>query len=106
MLTQKGETEEFEFNREVRQRDVLSATLLNLALQYVLRRIEKGTLRTKREQMVAYVDDIALVTRSRGRMREVLEEMATEGAKTGLKINEEKTKIMRIAKNVKGRRSG
>jgi len=104
VLTQKGETEEFEFNRGVRQGDALSATLFNLALQYVLRRIKKGTLRTKGEQIVAYADDIALITRSRGRMREVLEEMATEGAKMGLKINEEKTKIMRIDKECKGKK--
>ena len=64
--------------------------LFNLALQYVLRRIEKGTLRTKGEQIVAHADDIALITRSRSRMREVLEKMVTEGAKIGLKINEEK----------------
>ena len=58
VLTQKGETEEFEFNRGVRQGDALSATLFNLALQYVLKRIEKGTLRTKGEQIVAYADDL------------------------------------------------
>ena len=39
---------------------------------------------------MAYADDIALKTRSRSRMREVLEKMVTEGAKIGLKINEEK----------------
>ena len=53
---------------------------------------------------MAYTDDIALITRSRSRMKEVLEEMVTEGAKTGLKINEEKTKIMRIDKECKAKK--
>ena len=68
VVTLKEKTEEFEFNGGVRQRVSLSATLFNIALKYVLRRIEKGTLRTKREQIVAYADDFA---RSRGRKREV-----------------------------------
>ena len=85
MLTQKGETERFEFNGGVRQGDALSATLFNLALQYVPRRIEKGTVRTKGEQIVAYADDIALITRCRSRMRQVLEEMVTGGSKNGIK---------------------
>ena len=49
VLRQKGETKVFEFNRGVRQGDALPTTLFNLALQYVLRRIEKGILRTKGE---------------------------------------------------------
>ena len=65
MLTQKGETEELKFNTGIKQGDALSATLFILALQYVPRRIEKGTLRTKGEQIVAYDDDIALTIRSR-----------------------------------------
>ena len=39
-------------------------------------------------------------------MREVLEEMVTEGANIGLKINEEKTNIMRIDKECKKIRTG
>ena len=45
---------------------------------------------TKGEQIVAHADDIALITRSRNKTRKALEEMVTEGAKMGLKINEEK----------------
>lgn len=37
--TQNGESEEFEVNQGVRQRDALSATLFNLGLENVLRKI-------------------------------------------------------------------
>lgn len=93
--TQKGETEEFEIDKGVRQGDSLSATLFNLALQYVLRKIKKGTLRTRGGQIVAYADDIVLITKNRSIMLEMLKELIAEGKKMGLKINENKTKMMR-----------
>ena len=47
IVTQKGETREFVINKGVRQGDTLSATLFNLTLEYVMRRINKGRLRTR-----------------------------------------------------------
>lgn len=40
--------------------DALSATLFNIGLEYDLRRINKGTVRTRGGQVVAYADDIAV----------------------------------------------
>lgn len=97
--TLKGETEEFEINRGVRQGDSLSALLFNIALEYVLRNISKGTLRTRGGQLIAYADDIVLVTKNRRIMKEMLLEIVEEGAKMGLKLNENKTKFMRVGKN-------
>ena len=57
-------------------------------------------MRTKGEQIVAYADNIAII-KSRSRMEEVLEEMITEEAKMELKINEEKTKIIRVDEECK-----
>lgn len=42
--TQKGETVEFETNKEVRQEDSLSAVLLIFVLEHVLRKIHKPTV--------------------------------------------------------------
>ena len=58
-------------------------------------------MRTKGKQIVACADDIGLITRSRGRRMEVVEEMVTGGAKMGLKISEEKTKVRRIDRECK-----
>lgn len=98
--TQKGETEEFEVNKGVRQGDSLSATLFNLALEYVVRKINKGTLRTKGGQIIAYADDIVLVTKRRRIMKDMINEIIEEGKEIGLRLNEDKTKIMRFGRKV------
>src|SRR3978361_1936150 len=102
--TLKGETEEFKIFKGVRQGDSLSATLFNLALEYVTRNINKGTVRTRGGQLVAYADDIVLITKRRRTMKEMLEEITEEGGKMGLKLNEDKTKIMRLGKKAEGER--
>lgn len=94
--TQKGETEEFVINKGVRQGDSLSATLFNLALEYVVRKFNKGTLRTREGQIIAYADDIVLITKNRRIMENMLEELITKGEEMGLIINQEKSKIMRF----------
>lgn len=95
--TEHGKTETFNITKGVRQGDVMSASLFNLALDYTLRRINKrGTLRTMGRQIVAYADDIAIVTKQRQLMEEIVNEITEEGGKMGLKINAEKTKLMEI----------
>src|SRR3978361_2577824 len=81
--TLKGETEEFTIFKGVRQGDSLSATLFNLALEYVTRNINKGTVRTRGGQLVAYADDIVLITKRRRTMKEMLEEITEEGGRWG-----------------------
>ena len=100
---QRGITEEIGVNKGVRQGDALSATLFNLALEYVVRKINTGTLRTRGGQIIAYADDIVLVTKRRKIMKDMLSEIIEEGKKIGLEINEDKTKIMRIGKKLETR---
>ncbi|XP_072401635.1 uncharacterized protein [Diabrotica undecimpunctata] len=66
--TQEGDTEEFVITKGVRQEDSLSATLFNLALEYIVRKINKGTLRTREGQLVANADDIVLITKNKKTM--------------------------------------
>ncbi|XP_056640928.1 uncharacterized protein LOC130447902 [Diorhabda sublineata] len=82
--TQVGNTEEFEINQGVRQGDALSTTLFNLALEYVMRKIDKRTIKTRSGQIVAYADDIAFITRSRNTMEEMLKEIVLEGKRAVL----------------------
>lgn len=52
-VTRKGEMEEFKINKAVRQGDALSATLFNLALEYVTKKINKNNLGAAGEQLIA-----------------------------------------------------
>lgn len=97
--TTKGETEEFEINKGVKQGDALSAVLFNLVLQYVTRKVNKGTLRARGGQVIAYADDIVVIAKRREILSEMVEEIVNEGNKVGLKINENKTKIMKFGKD-------
>lgn len=98
--TQKGDTEEFRINKGVKQGDSLSAMLFNMAIEYVTRTINKGTIRSRGGQLVAYADDLALITKRRDIMTNMLEVIIEEGKKIGLKINDSKTKIMRLGKEL------
>lgn len=101
ILTQKGESDQININRGVRQGDALSATLFNLSLEYVMRKVQKGNLRSGGQQIIAYADDIVIITKSRKILEDALQEIAVEGKKTGLQINENKTKIMIYGKKGK-----
>ncbi|CAG9829791.1 unnamed protein product [Diabrotica balteata] len=96
--TQRGETEEFSINKGMKQGDALSTTLFNLALEYVLRNINKGNLRTRGGQIIAYADDIVIIAKNRKIMKEMLEEIREKGEVMGLRLNQEKTKILRLGK--------
>lgn len=100
--TDYGDTKEFKTTRGVRQGDALSATLFNIALEYVLRKLNtKGSLRCKGSQIIAYADDLVVMTKRREIMESILKEIETEGRKIGLEINIEKTKFMKIGQRLK-----
>lgn len=73
--------------------DSLSATLFDLALEYVVRKINKGYLRTRKGQIIAYADDIVIITKNREAIKKMLEEQVVEEEKMELKINREKTEL-------------
>lgn len=100
--TRKGDTCEFLVNKGVRQGDSLSATLFNLTLEYVTKKINKKSIRTNGGQIIAYADDVVLITKRREIMEEMVQEIVTEGEKVGLKLNANKTKIMRYGKQTQG----
>lgn len=48
--------------------------------------------------MVAYTNDIVVITETRNKIKERLDDITKEGSKIGFSINEGKTKIIRFGK--------
>jgi hypothetical protein len=82
----------------IRQGDSLSTLLFNIGLEKVMRNVEinpGGTIFNRTRQFMAYADDVAVIGRSVGVLNEVLMQLQTAAASTGLVINTTKTKYMR-----------
>lgn len=88
---QKVDTQEFEVNNVVRQRYSPSAILFNSAVEYVLKNIDKHSIRTKAGHIIAYINDLVIVSERREMTKKVLEEIVTERGNMSLKINQGKT---------------
>lgn len=61
--------------------------------------MNKGTLRNRGGQIVAYADDVVIMAKRRDILTQMVEELIQEGKTVGLSINENKTKILRLGKN-------
>jgi hypothetical protein len=87
----------FSISSGVRQGDPLSATIFNLILDLVIKKLNLGgDISLKLKQIVAYVDDVALLARSLKGLKEIFHKLRNEATLVGLNINEDKTKYMRI----------
>lgn len=94
--TEEGYTESFRINKGVRQGDALSATLFNLAMEGTIRRLKvHGNIKTREAQILAYADDIVIISRSLKKMTEIFKKLIKESKMIGLEINESKTKYMK-----------
>jgi hypothetical protein len=97
-------SESFETPQGLRQGDVLSTLLFNVVLEVIVRRANlqtTGTIYSKETQLLTYADDLDIVGRSQSAVRGVYLALKIEAAKVGLKINEQKTKYMIPARNVR-----
>jgi hypothetical protein len=96
-------SESFETRQGLRQGDVLSTLLFNVVLEVIVRRANLqatgGTIYNKETQLLGYADDIDIVGRSQPAVRDAYLALEIEAAKVGLKINEQKTKLMIAARN-------
>lgn len=92
-------TESFSVNNGVKQGDSISPTLFNLILEGIIRRtnLNKDII-TNRTQIIAYADDLTIITYSKKELGKAIEKLDLEARKFGLQINERKTKYMRIGK--------
>jgi hypothetical protein len=98
-------SESFETRQGLRQGDVLSTLLFNVVLQVIVRRANlqtTGTIYNKETQLLAYADDIDIFGRSQSVSRsECLLSIGKRSSQSRVKINEQKTKYMIVARNDK-----
>ncbi|VEN37593.1 unnamed protein product [Callosobruchus maculatus] len=90
-------SEKFEVNEGVRQGDPLSTVLFSLCLEKVIRGANinrEGLLYHRKHQCLAFADDVAIVTRGKKELQEVVRRLDREAKKLGLYINEGKTTFM------------
>jgi len=81
----------------VRQGDPLSATIFNLMLDSVIKKLNvRGDVSLKLKQIAAYADYVALLARSLKALKEIFHELQNEATLLGLSINEGKTKYLQI----------
>jgi sorting nexin-29 len=76
------------------QGDPLSATIFNLILDSVIKKLNlRGDVSLKLTQIVAYADDVALLARSLKALKEIFHNLQNEATSVGLNINEDKNQI-------------
>lgn len=99
------ETEWFSIETGFRQGCILSPIMFNMVLDYIMRRMEKmnelgHTLKPENTEDAEYADDTCLIAECILTVMEMMEAMARESEKLGLRINNNKTKIMPVTKKV------
>jgi len=81
----------------VRHGDPLSATIFNLILDSVIKKLNlRRNVSLKPKQIVAYANDVALLARSLKALKKIFNELQNEATLVALNINEGKTKYMQI----------
>jgi len=87
----------FSVSSGVRQGDPISATIFNLILDLVMKKLNlRGNISLKLKQIVAYADDVALLARSPKGLKEIFHKLQNAATLVGLNINKDETKYMQI----------
>lgn len=95
-------SEPFTVNAGVRQGCVLSPTVFLLVLDDVMRKVVEGRRRgiqwglVERLESLEFADDICLLTQKHTDMEEKLQDLEREAGAVGLKLNAQKTKMMKV----------
>ena len=98
--TGHGTTDWFQIGQGVRQGCILSPSLFNLYAEYIMRHagLEEAQAGIKiagrNINNLRYADDITLMAESEEELKSLLMKVKEEGEKVGLKLNNQKTKIM------------
>ena len=96
-------SEAFEVNTGLKQGDALSPMLFNLALEKTIREIQKEptgiTIGERKIQVLGFADDLYILGSSLNDTKKAAQVLEQAAGKIGLKINKEKTKIMKLLEN-------
>ena len=98
--TGHGTTDWFQIGKGVRQGCIFSPCLFNLYTEYIMRNtgLEEAHARIKiagrNINNLRYADDTTLMAESEKELKSLLMKVKEENAKTGLKLNIQKSKIM------------
>jgi hypothetical protein len=94
-------TPTFPITHSVRQGDALYAILFDLVLEAIFQKMYiAGYIGIKSIQIVAYADDVAMVSRSKNALKDTLDTIESGARQRGLLINENKTKYMELTRTV------
>jgi sorting nexin-29 len=89
-------TPTFSITQGVRQGDALSAILFDLVLESIFQKMNiTGHIGIKSTQILAYADDVAMVSRNKTALKDTLDNIESEARQRGLLINENKTSTWR-----------
>ena len=92
-------TLDFRVDSGVKQGDPPSPTLFNPVIDTVLKQLDlKGNISTRLRQLVAYADNLLIITRTKQSLIDTLQQIKSSSMDVGLRINEEKTKYLKCSK--------
>ena len=98
--TGHGTTDWFQIGKGVHQGCILSPCLLNLCIEYIMRKAGLDEAQAgikiagRNNNNLRYADDTTLMAESKEELKSLLLKMKEESKKVGLKLNIQKTKIM------------
>lgn len=88
----------FPISQGLRQGDPMSPVLFNLVLEMAVRNNSttstSGSIYNRTVQYLAYADDVAIIARSAGALKDAFADLESGAAPFGLKVNELKTKYL------------
>jgi hypothetical protein len=92
----------FPIRNGLKQRDVLSPLLFNIALAWATRKVQvnqDGLILNGTHQLLAYADDVNLLGGSIRAVKEIAEILVVVAKEIGLEVNADKTKYMVMSRD-------